>query len=335
MGNKTLIEKNFWQDRCVFLTGATGFLGSWMVTKLKKLKAKVVGLVRDISETKKNEFFPDAVLDATVFGSLEDYDTLLRAVNEYEIDTVFHLGAQTIVGTANRNPRSTFESNIRGSWNLLEACRQISTVKRIVVASSDKAYGEQPQLPYDEDMPLQGSHPYDVSKSCMDLIAQTYHNTYNTPVCITRCGNIYGGGDLNLNRIIPGTIRSVIREEAPIIRSDGTCVRDYVYVLDIVDAYLLLAENIDRAGVRGKAFNFSNKEPVSVIDLVKTIVRLMNREDLSPVVLNEASHEIKYQYLSSEKARTLLGWRPSYLIEKGLIETIGWYKAYFERVAGH
>jgi CDP-glucose 4,6-dehydratase len=255
-----------------------------------------------------------------------------RALGEHEIRSVFHLAAQTIVGIANRNPTSTFESNVRGTWALLEACRRSPKVEQIVVASSDKAYGDQVKLPYDENTPLQGRHPYDVSKSCADLIAQTYAVTYGLPVVITRCGNFYGGGDLNWNRIVPGTVRSVLRGERPVIRSDGLNVRDYFYVEDGAAAYMTLAEFLarDRA-LSGEAFNFSNEIQVTVLELARRILRLMG-SDLEPDVRNEASNEIRHQYLSADKARTSLGWRPLFDLETGLQKTIAWYKEYFSRV---
>lgn len=324
-------NNRFWQDRNVFVTGATGFLGSWMVAELNRRGANVVGLVRDLSGTGRAQLIAQSQPAFTVFGALEDFDVLLRAVNEYEIDTVMHLGAQPIVGIANRNPRSTFEANIRGTWNILDACRQVSTVKRVVVASSDKAYGEQPRLPYDESMPLQGMHPYDVSKSCTDLIAQTYHNVYRTPVCITRCGNFFGGGDLNFSRIVPGTIRSIHNGERPVIRSDGTMIRDYVYVRDVVQFYLFLAEAMENERLHGQAFNFSTESQLSVLDITRALLRLMDREDLQPVILNEAKAEIPHQYLSAAKARELLDWRAQSTVEDGLRETIAWYRDYFQR----
>ncbi|HXN88141.1 MAG TPA: NAD-dependent epimerase/dehydratase family protein, partial [Methylocella sp.] len=224
----------FWNGRNVFVTGSGGFLGAWMLKELRARGAFVVGLMRDQPGGASPPLHPNAQPDFVVQGRLEDYECMLRALNEYEIETVLHLAAQPIVGTAYRNPRSTFEANIRGTWNLLDACREISTVKRIIVASSDKAYGNAERLPYDESMPLLGRHPYDVSKSCADLIAQSYHLTYGLPVSITRAANFYGGGDLNFNRIIPGTIRSVLNGSSPILRSDGTMVRDYIYVRDVV-----------------------------------------------------------------------------------------------------
>lgn len=324
-------NNSFWQNRNVYVTGASGFLGSWLVSELNHRGANVVGLVRDISRTVKEKLIPDSHLGFTVFGSLEDYELQLRAINEYEVDTVFHLGAQPIVGIANRNPLSTFEANIRGSWNMLEACRQVSTVKRIVIASSDKAYGDQPHLPYDETMPLQGMHPYDVSKSCTDLIAQTYHNTYGTPVCITRCGNFFGGGDLNYSRIIPSVIRSALNNERPIIRSDGTMVRDYVYVRDVALFYMHLAEAMEDEKLHGHAFNYSTESQLSVLDITRLTLRAMGREELEPVILNEARGEIQHQYLSAAKAREMLKWSPRYSIEEALKETVDWYQAYFAK----
>lgn len=265
-----------------------------------------------------------------VRGSLEDLPVIERALGEYEIDTVFHLAAQAIVGVANRNPISTFEANILGTWNILEACRKHPLIKRVIVASSDKAYGDQENLPYDENMPLQGKHPYDVSKSCADLISHTYFHTYGLPVCITRCGNLYGGGDLNFNRIIPQTIQLVLNGEAPEIRSDGTFVRDYFYIEDAVQAYLLLAEKMEENNLAGEAFNFSNEIQLTVLELVEKILKKMN-SDLKPKVLNQGSNEIKHQYLSAEKARRLLNWTPAYTIDEGLEKTIEWYTEFFKK----
>jgi CDP-glucose 4,6-dehydratase len=323
-------DPRFWQDRNVFVTGSSGFLGGWMVAELNRRGATVVGLVRDVASTSRPRLVPGSEPAFSVFGALEDYTLLLRSINEYEVDTVMHLGAQPIVGIANRNPLSTFEANIRGTWNVLEACRQVNTVRRVVVASSDKAYGEQPKLPYDESMPLQGRHPYDVSKSCTDLISQTYHNVYRTPVCITRCGNFFGGGDLNFSRIVPGTIRSILNGERPVIRSDGKMIRDYVYVRDIVDFYLFLAEAMEDPAVHGEAFNFSTESQLSVMDITRALLRLCERTDLEPIILNEAKAEIPHQYLSARKAREVLGWQARSTIEAGLSETINWYRKYFE-----
>jgi CDP-glucose 4,6-dehydratase len=269
------------------------------------------------------------VLDrvTVVRGDVRDQPLMERVLGEFEIDTVIHLAAQTIVGIANRNPVSTFETNVQATWGMLEACRRSPRVKQIVLASSDKAYGDQEKLPYDETTPLQGKHPYDVSKSCADLIAQTYANTYGSPVVITRCGNFYGGGDLNWNRIIPGTIRSIYRKERPVIRSDGQFVRDYFYVEDGAAAYMHLAEQLAARPdeLRGQAFNFSNENPVTVLQIVAEVSRAMN-STLAPDIRNEANHEIRKQFLSASKARKVLNWRPLFTLEEGLANTIGWYR---------
>jgi CDP-glucose 4,6-dehydratase len=316
---------DFWGDRSVFLTGCTGLLGSWMVAELLRRGAKVTGLVRDL--VPKSRLYTDEWANKIniVRGGVEDVGVIERAIAEYEVDTVFHLAAQTIVGVANKHPLGTFEANIKGTWNLLEACRRVGGVSRIVIASSDKAYGDQEVLPYNETTPLQGEHPYDVSKSCADLISRTYYISYGLPVCITRCGNFYGGGDLNFNRIVPDTIRSALRDKPVTIRSDGSYIRDYFYVKDGVLAYLHLAEQMDRKEVLGKAFNFSNELQITVLELVRKILVLMNKTDLEPVILNRAINEIKHQYLSAEKARKFLNWHPEYTLEKGLEETIKWY----------
>ena len=316
---------NFWQDRSVLITGCTGLLGSWMTQELVSRGAKVVGLVRDWIP--QSHLFQEG-LDrkiSTVYGKVEDLSILERTINEYDVESVFHLAAQTIVGVANREPLATFEANIKGTWNILEACRRVGGVKRIVIASSDKAYGDQQILPYDENTPLQGEHPYDVSKSCADLISHTYYKSYGLPVCITRCGNFYGGGDLNFNRIVPDTIRSALRDRPVTIRSDGSYIRDYFYVKDGVLAYLHLAEQMDRTEILGEAFNFSNEIQVTVLEIVRKILELMDKKYLEPKVLNQATNEIKHQYLSATKARQLLNWSPKYSLEEGLQETIVWY----------
>ncbi|AIC97304.1 Putative sugar dehydratase/epimerase YfnG [Bacillus subtilis] len=292
--------------------------------------ANVTGLVRD-HVPQSNLYQGEHIKKMNIVrGSLEDLAVIERALGEYEIDTVFHLAAQAIVGVANRNPISTFEANILGTWNILEACRKHPLIKRVIVASSDKAYGDQENLPYDENMPLQGKHPYDVSKSCADLISHTYFHTYGLPVCITRCGNLYGGGDLNFNRIIPQTIQLVLNGEAPEIRSDGTFVRDYFYIEDAVQAYLLLAEKMEENNLAGEAFNFSNEIQLTVLELVEKILKKMN-SNLKPKVLNQGSNEIKHQYLSAEKARKLLNWTPAYTIDEGLEKTIEWYTEFFKK----
>jgi CDP-glucose 4,6-dehydratase len=323
--------KDFWTQKNVFITGATGFLGYWLTKALVQEKANVVVLVRDPDP--QSALIRSKLIDKTrvVQGALEDYPCLERAINEHEIDTVFHLGAQTIVGTALRNPLSTFEGNIRGTYHLLEACRQHkSLVKRIVVASSDKAYGTSAVLPYTEEMPLKGQHPYDVSKSCTDLIAYTYYYTYGLPIAIARCGNLYGGGDLNWSRLIPGTIKNFHSRIAPVIRSDGTFTRDYLYVEDAVFAYLLLASNLHQENICGQAFNFGPNAPSSVLEIVNALQRLMNCSDLPPKVMNEAMGEIRDQSLDSQKARRALGWQPLFTLENGLQRAVQWYSHYLQ-----
>jgi CDP-glucose 4,6-dehydratase len=324
-----VLTSNVWSNRKVLVTGATGLLGSSLSAELVRRGAQVVCLVRD--------WVPDSELVASgtlarcriVRGELEDLSLLLRALNEHEVDSVFHLGAQTIVGTAARSPLSTFESNVRGTYLLLEACRLLDRrVERVIVASSDKAYGEHETLPYTEDAPLIGRFPYDVSKSCADLIALSYFHSYRLPVAITRCGNLFGAGDLNFNRLIPGTIRAVLANEAPVIRSDGTFVRDYFYVRDAVEAYLALAERVPESGFVGEAFNFGTETPVSVIELVRRMLGLMGATHLEPRIMNEASREITRQFLDCTKARTRLAWGPRWSLDDALLVTIDWYRAW-------
>ena len=325
------INTEFWQDRRVLVTGATGLVGGWLAKRLIQAGTDVVCLVRD--------WIPQAALIrsgdiehvSVVRGDICDQACLERVLGEHEIETVIHLAAQTIVGIANRNPVSTFESNIAGTWKLLEACRRSPRIGQVVIASSDKAYGDASVLPYTEQTPLAGMHPYDVSKSCSDLIAQTYAHTYKLPICITRCGNFYGGGDLNWNRIIPGTIRSVLRGHPPVIRSDGSFVRDYFYVEDGAAAYMHLAEQMaQQPELSGHAFNMSTELQISVLELVQKILQVMG-SSLQPVVLNQASNEIKHQYLDASKARELLSWQPLFTIDEGLTKTIEWYSGYFQK----
>ena len=316
----------FWQDRPTLVTGATGLVGSWVVRRLLELRADVVCLVRDW--VPQSELARSGMLGRVkvVRGDVQDQPVLERVLGEYEVDTVIHLAAQAIVGIANRNPISTFESNVAGTWRLLEACRRSPLVRQVVLASSDKAYGEQTVLPYREDVALQGRHPYDVSKACADLIAQSYAATYQLPVVVTRCGNFYGGGDLNWNRIVPGTIRSLLRQQRPVIRSDGNFIRDYFYVEDGAAAYLLLAERLHAdPGLRGQAFNFSNETPVTVIELVNRILRLMGSSQ-QPDIRAEAQHEIPQQFLDAGKAKRMLGWAPIFSLDEGLRRTIAWYR---------
>jgi CDP-glucose 4,6-dehydratase len=323
-------KRDFWRDRPVLVTGATGLLGGWLVSRLVALGADVVCLVRD--------WVPQSILISSNLldrvrvarGDINDQECLERVLSEYEIDTVQHLAAQTIVGVGLKSPIGTFETNIGGTWRLLEACRRVG-VKQVVVASSDKAYGEQPVLPYAEDMPLDGRHPYDASKSCADILTQTYAHTYGVKAAITRCGNFYGGGDLNWNRLFPGTIRSVLRGQRPVIRSDGTFVRDYIYIEDAAEAYLGLAMALaQRDDLAGEAFNFSTETPLSARTAVDKILAAMG-STLEPDIRNDARAEIKNQFLSAKKAREVLGWKPAYAVDDALARTIGWYRDYFER----
>lgn len=323
-----MVSAQFWCDRPTLVTGAGGLVGGWLVRCLVDAGAAVVCLEHDWEP--QSELVRSGLRDRVtiVTGDVRDQALLERALGEYEIRTVFHLAAQTIVTIANRNPVSTFETNIRGTWALLEACRRSPLVEQVVHASSDKAYGEQLRLPYDEATSLDARHPYDVSKACSELVARSYALTFEVPVVITRCGNFFGGGDLNWNRIVPGTIRSVVRGERPVVRSDGKYVRDYFYVEDGAAAYALLAESLAAdPSLRGEAFNFSNEEPLTVLELVGRILRLMDA-GVEPEVRNQATNEIREQYLSAEKARRVLSWRPLHTLDEGLERTIGWYEAF-------
>jgi CDP-glucose 4,6-dehydratase len=317
---------DFWEGKNVLITGATGFVGSWLTRKLHDNGSNEIALTRDWIEP--NIGFLQKIR-SIVKGDILDYNFLLRLFNEYEIDTCFHLAAQAIVGVANKNPISTFESNIRGSWNVLEAARNCQTIKRIVVASSDKAYGKHDKLPYTEDFDLKGLNPYDASKVCEDILARTYYNTYKLPVTVTRFANIYGGGDLNFSRIIPDTMRSLILNRSPVLRSDGSPVRDYIYISDVIDAYLVLAENMEKA--IGNAFNFGTKKPVSVLELVNMIIKISGK-NLKPSIEGKGTPngEIDRQFLDSSKAKRILGWEAKIPLEEGLKETYAWYEKNIE-----
>jgi CDP-glucose 4,6-dehydratase len=326
-----LAKGPFWQDRPVLVTGATGLLGSVLTRRLLELEADLVALVRDW--VPQSELVRSGCLDQVkvVRGDVRAGRLLQRILGEYEIDTVFDLAAQTIVPIANRNPISTFETNIAGTWTMLESCRHSPKVKQIVIASSDKAYGEHAALPYTEEHPLCGRHPYDVSKSCADLLAASYAATFDLPLAITRCGNFFGAGDLNWNRIVPGTIRSIVRGKRPIIRSDGQYIRDYFYVEDAAAACLLLAERLaqDRSLI-GEAFNFSYEKPMNVLEIVRLITRLLG-SSLEPEIIGGGTGEIRNQYLSAAKARKLLGWKPLFTLEEGMRRTIEWYTSFLAR----
>ena len=322
-----MIMSDFWKTRRVFVTGATGFLGANLVTRLVKEQAAVVCLQRDAVQPNSFDLFGLRDKVTVVNGDVQDLSLLQRILNEYEIDSVFHLAAQAIVGAANRSPISTFETNVRGTYMLLEACRLSPSVKRVVVASSDKAYGSNTTLPYREDFPLQGTFPYDVSKSCTDLLARSYALTYDLPVVVTRSANIYGPGDINLSRIIPGTIVAVLKNESPIIRSDGTPLREFIFVDDVVSAYLTLAENISRA--KGEAFNVGSDRPVQILELTNRIIDLAGSNgDIEPTIMlkSKIEHEIDAQYLSADKIHSLLDWRAEIDLDAGLNISIVWYR---------
>jgi CDP-glucose 4,6-dehydratase len=322
-------KNNFWTERNVLVTGASGFLGSYLAEKLVKSGSNVVAIIRD--NVPKSKLYEENIFNniTAVRGDVRDYFLVERVLNEYEIEIVFHLAAQTIVQVANRSPISTFETNIKGTWNLLEATRNSETVKRIMVASTDKAYGEKKQLPYFETDMLNATHPYDLSKAAADMLCQGYAATYKLPVGITRCGNLYGGGDLNFNRVVPQTIRHLYFNENPIIRSDGTFLRDYFYIEDAVDAYIVFAENLLEKKLEGEAFNFGTEKPVSVIELVNKIIKIADKEKLKPIIKNSAKGEIKDQYLSCKKARDILQWKPKHTLDEGLEKTHKWYTKWF------
>lgn len=324
----------FWNNRTAFVTGATGFVGAHVVRQLVVKGAKVVCLQRDNIRLNSLDIFNLRNKITVINGSVEDFVLMERILNEYEIDAVFHLAAQALVGAANRSPLSTFETNIRGTYLLLEACRQSETVKRIVVASSDKAYGSHDKLPYQEDFPLQGRFPYDVSKTCTDLISQSFAHSYGLPVSVTRSANIYGEGDLNLSRIIPGTIISILKGERPIIRSDGSPIREFIHVDDIAYGYLLLAEKIEDA--KGEAFNFGTNEPIQMLQLVNKILKLMGKaEELPPQIMlkTKIEREIDAQYLSADKVTQRFGWESEVSLDDGLTRTIDWYRKHLPEIS--
>jgi CDP-glucose 4,6-dehydratase len=323
---------NFWEGRSVFVTGAGGFVASWLAHRLAELGAQVTVVLRDEPMLSNFRVLRLGERLNMVRGSITDEGLVDRILNEYEVDSCFHLAAQAIVGIANRSPISTFESNIKGTWCVLEACRVSKTVERVVVASSDKAYGSQPVLPYTEDMALLGVNPYDASKACTDILARSYQRTFDMPLAIARCANIYGGGDLNFSRLIPGSIRSALAGERPIIRSDGTPVREYLYVDDAVTAYLTLGEHARDKRVCGNAFNFGTDYPISAMDLVRRILMIAGAANLEPDVRGTGRlvGEIDRQYLNSELAQRTLGWRPAIRLEEGLGRTVAWYRNFLD-----
>lgn len=321
-------KQNYWKNRTVFVTGVTGFVGSNLAARLVKEGAQVIGLVRDDVSGSNYEKSGLSRTITTVHGDLEDLHCIERVLNEYSVQDIYHLGAQTIVGTANRSPLSTFRSNILGTVNLLEAARGKSCIESIIVASSDKAYGTHKKLPYKETYPLLPQYPYDTSKACADLIAMSYFNTYSLPIVITRFANIYGPGDMNFSRIIPDALQHILKGEAPIIRSDGTPERDYLYVDDVVDLYLLLGQSISK--IKGEVFNAGHNRPYSVNHVIKTLLKVAKQQDLKPVILGKGSlkGEIDRQWLDGSKVKKILGWSPRVNLESGLKKTLNWYRTH-------
>ena len=318
-----------WKDVNVLVTGADGFVGSWVARALIEKGANVSTIVRDIKKSSNLDAIGIRNKINLVNGDLTNFEICQRVMNEYETEICFHIAAQAIVTTANTSPLSTFESNIKGTWNILESARQSRFIRGLVVASSDKAYGVQKNLPYTEESPLLGIFPYDASKACADILARSYFKTYQLPVAVTRNANTYGGGDLNFGRLIPDTIRSLLENKQPLIRSDGTPERDYMYIKDAVSAYLTLAENLSRKEVMGEAFNFGTGKPISVLDLYKKIIKSMGKS-IKPKILGTAVNEIDRQYLSINKAKRILNWEPKYSLEQGLKETIKWYERFLK-----
>lgn len=326
---------SFWRDRNSFITGATGFVGSHIARALIEQGARVFCLERGDSSRSYSNSLDNLGIRAQVTvinGKVEDFALMERIINEYKIDAVFHLAAQALVGAANLSPLSTFETNIRGTYTLLEACRISKTVKRIVVASSDKAYGTSEKTPSAKNHSLDGLYPYEASKVCTDVLARSFAYTYNTPVVVTRFANIYGPGDLNISRIVPGTIVSVLKNESPIIRSDGTPKREFVFADDVARAYLMLAEKIE--DVQGEAFNFGSGEPIQMLDLVQRIIKFVGKEgEIKPNILVKKNNldEFYDQHLGSEKATKILKWKPEININEGLKRTISWYEKNLEK----
>jgi len=316
-------NNKFWKNKTVLVTGHEGFLGSWLAKTLVERGAKVVGL--DKVSGRKYSVLKDCRSKIVgIKGDVCDLGLVERIIKRFRPAVIFHLAAEAIVTEANKNPVKTFKSNIEGTWNVLEASRNKKFVEAVIAASSDKAYGSHEKLPYREDAPLKGAHPYDASKSCADLLCYVYHNTYGLPVCVTRCGNIFGPGDHHFSRIVPDAVNCAIRNDTFYIRSDGTFTRDYIYVEDIVSGYMRLAENLRKKRLHGEAFNFSNERPVSVLELVKLIYKMAGRKPQYKI-LNSARHEIRDQYLSSGKARKYLGWKPEHGPAEGMLKTIEWY----------
>lgn len=324
----TWSKDTYWVGRRVLITGGTGFVGSWLTKALVNAGSLVTIMVHDLHPSMSSMEIPGAgeKVQNIIVSDIRNQSDIKHAIRHYEVDTCFHLAAQAIVSRAMQSPDITYDVNVRGTVNVLEACRSCETVDQIVVASSDKAYGEPLFVPITELHPLLGSFTYDASKACADMISRAYHNSYSLPVAVARCSNIYGGGDTNFSRIVPGTIMSVLLGKRPMVRSDGRAVRDYMYISDAVSAYLLLCKNVQRAEVKGEAFNFGTSRPVTVLEIVTLIAKLTGGKGIQPIVSNSDEWYIKSQYLSTNKAAKVLGWTPQIVLEKGLLKTISWYR---------
>lgn len=323
---------DFWKGRLVLITGVTGFIGSSLAARLDERGARVVGFARYEGGGEESSLHRLGLKKRIklIYGELENYSLIRKIVNQYDFGAVYHLAAQAIVGKANQDPLLTFKTNIEGTWNLLESCREKNSAQAVIVASTDKAYGTHSKLPYSEDYPLQPDYPYDVSKACADMIARSYYKTYGLPVVVTRFCNVYGPGDLNFSRIIPDAIRSILQGKRPVIRSDGTPERDYLYIDDATDLYLLLAQRAQET--KGNIFNAGHNKPVGVLSLVKTILRLARRTDLKPDIRGKGRlhGEIDRQWMDGGKAKRVLGWVPHVRLEEGLRRTVDWYREYLK-----
>ncbi len=317
-------------DRALLVTGGQGFLGSWLVDRLLQEGALVIVPQRPAREGSR--FARERLEERCELVQLDllDLRSVLRTLDEHEVELVFHLGAQTVVGEASRSPLPTFQTNVRGTYNLLEACR-IGRLKgaerRVVVASSSHVYGGQGNLEYSEQIDLRPSRPYDVSKACVDMIARCYAATYELPVGVTRLTNVYGGGDQNWSRLVPDAARALARDERPVIRSDGTAERDWLYVEDAVEVYLAVARSLEDPGLWGRAWNAGLGELVSVLELVQKLIAVSGKE-LEPDVQDQGQGqgEVDQRYLDSTAIREQLGWRPQWGLEEGLGEAYRWYE---------